>query len=54
MSAEEETTRVKVDSGGGVFWFIGWLFTLAFAELGLGQAVLAVVIWPYYLGVALR
>jgi hypothetical protein len=38
----------------GVLWFIGWLFTLAFAQLVWWQALVGVVIWPYYLGVALR
>lgn len=46
---------IHVDSGiGGVIWFIGWLFTLAFAHLWWWQAILGLVIWPYYLGVALR
>ena len=38
----------------GVLWFAGWLFTLAYAQLGFWQAVLGVVAWPYLLGVALR
>jgi hypothetical protein len=33
---------------------IGWLFTMAFANLGLWQAILGLLIWPYYLGLALR
>ena len=39
---------------GGTIWFIGWLFTLAFAKLIWWQAILGIVIWPYYLGLALR
>ncbi|MCS7217160.1 MAG: hypothetical protein NZ924_05770 [Candidatus Bipolaricaulota bacterium] len=38
----------------GLFWFAGWLFTLAYAQLPWWQAILALVIWPYYLGVRLR
>lgn len=38
----------------GAGWFVFWLFTIAFAQLSFGQAVLAIVLWPYYLGVALR
>jgi hypothetical protein len=38
----------------GALWFIGWLFTLAYAQLAWWQAVLGVVIWPYYLGIAAR
>ncbi|MBI2868586.1 MAG: hypothetical protein HYX96_02025 [Chloroflexi bacterium] len=38
----------------GVIWVIGWLFTIAFAELVWWQAILALVIWPYFLGAAVR
>ncbi|HEU4611078.1 MAG TPA: hypothetical protein VFS15_03330 [Kofleriaceae bacterium] len=39
---------------GGMIWFGGWLFTIGFAQLGFWQAVLALVIWPYFLGVIAR
>ena len=32
----------------------GWLFTVALAKLGLWEALLALIIWPYYLGLAAR
>ena len=38
----------------GSFWFAGWLFTIAFAQLGFWQAVWAIVVWPYYFGDVLR
>jgi hypothetical protein len=31
-------------------WGIGWLFTIGFAKLSVGQSLLALVIWPYYIG----
>lgn len=34
-------------------WFSGWLFTLAFAKLGFWYGVLAIFVWPYFLGGAL-
>ena len=34
----------------GAFWFAGWLFTLGFAKLIWWKALLALAIWPYYLG----
>ena len=37
----------------GPIWYIGWLFTLAFAKLSFWKAVLALIIRPYYLGSAL-
>ncbi len=48
------TDRVKVDTGMGVIWFIGWLFTLGYLKLTFWTAVLGLVIWPYYLGSSLR
>lgn len=38
----------------GPIWFMGWLFTIGFAGLSYWKAVLGLVIWPYFLGVALR
>ena len=49
-----DSTRVRVDTGAGIFWFIGWLFTIAFAQQAFWPAVLGLIIWPYYLGVAVR
>ena len=46
--------KVKVESGFGVIWFIGWLFTLGFLQLVWWKALLALIIWPWYLGVAVR
>ena len=34
----------------GPIWFIGWLFTIGFSNLTFWKAVLALVIWPFYLG----
>ena len=48
------TARVESGSFAGTIWFIGWLFTLAFAHLIWWKALLAIVIWPYYLGLVLR
>ncbi len=36
----------------GPVWYIGWLFTVAFANLGFLKAFFALVLWPYYLGSA--
>jgi hypothetical protein len=38
---------------GGPIWFIGWLFTIGYANLLWWQILLAIVIWPYFLGRAL-
>ena len=46
--------QVQVGSILGPIWFIGWLFTLAFANLAGWQILFSIVIWPYYLGLAVR
>lgn len=53
---DHDSRTIKVENGGlvGSLWFIGWLFTLAYAQLSFWQAVLGVVAWPYYLGLAVR
>ncbi len=46
--------RVKIIQNGmsGLVWFAGWLFTLGYLKLSFWQGALALVIWPYYIGVA--
>ena len=39
---------------GGVVWLIGWLFTIGLLRLPFfWKGVLAIILWPYYLGGAL-
>lgn len=46
----------RSDAGGlgGLVWFAGWLFTIGYLHLPFGRGLLALVLWPYYLGVAGR
>lgn len=48
-----ERVRVETHSSVGLLWLAAWLFTIGFLGLSFWQGVLAVLIWPYYLGVAL-
>ena len=41
-------------AGGGALWCIGWLFTIGYLHLPFGKALLAIIIWPWYLGDFLR
>ena len=52
--ASDNKCRAYGGAGWGGIWFIGWLFTIAYAELTFWTAVLGIIIWPYYLGVAVR
>ena len=42
----------KVEVAGiiGPVWFMGWLFTLGFLNVSFFQGLLAIFIWPYYIG----
>jgi hypothetical protein len=37
-----------------MLWFGGWLFTFGFAQLVWWKAILGLVFWPYFLGIAIR
>jgi hypothetical protein len=38
----------------GILWFIGWLFTIGFLKLAFWKGVLALILWPYYIGAAIH
>ena len=47
--------RLTAGSQGHIpIWFIGWVFTIGYVNLPFWKAVFALVIWPYYLGAAIR
>jgi hypothetical protein len=39
---------------GGIIWFIGWLFTIAYANLAVWKMIVGIIIWPFFLGDAVR
>lgn len=45
-----EKIRIEQHTTSGALWFAAWLFTIGFLELTFWKGVLAVVLWPYYLG----
>jgi hypothetical protein len=47
--------RANAGAALGPVWLIGWLFTIGYCGMPFfWQGVLALLIWPYYLGAALR
>ncbi len=57
MTMEERPKSVRVHNSGttgGVIWTIGWMFTIAFAKLIWWKAFLSIILWPWYLALALR
>lgn len=50
--ARSERIRIEQHGGTGLLWFGGWLFSIGFLHLSFWKGVLALVIWPYYIGAA--
>ncbi len=47
-----EMNNIIVSNDGlSTLWMIGWLFTIGYLKLSFWKGVLAIIIWPYYLGV---
>jgi hypothetical protein len=47
-----EKIRIEQHSATGLFWIAGWLFSIGFLHLSFWKGVLALLIWPYYIGVS--
>jgi hypothetical protein len=45
-----EKIRIEQHSFAGTLWFGAWLFTLGLLHLHLWKGILAIILWPYYLG----
>jgi hypothetical protein len=45
--------QIQHHSVTGGLWLTLWLFTLGFLKLSFWKGVLAIILWPYFLGVAL-
>jgi hypothetical protein len=58
MAKKKKERGVCRGDAGAVFgpvWVIGWLFTIGYLGMPFfWKGVLALLIWPYYLGMALR
>jgi hypothetical protein len=50
--ADMERIQIEQHSFMGTVWLAGWLFTIGFLQLLFWKGVLAILLWPYYLGVA--
>lgn len=50
---DRERIRIEQHGGLGLLWVAGWLFTIGYGDLSFWRGVLAILLWPYYLGVDL-
>lgn len=42
--------RIEQHSLPGALWFAAWLFTIGYLHLSFWKSVVAVVIWPFFIG----
>jgi hypothetical protein len=49
---DKQRIRIEQHGGLGLIWFGGWLFTIGYLDLSFWRGLLALVAWPYFLGVA--
>jgi len=45
-----EKIKIQQHTFTGGMWAAAWLFTIGFLHLGFWKGVLAILLWPYYLG----
>ena len=48
-----EKVRFVQNGIGGMVWAAGWLFTIGYLKLTFWPGALALLIWPYNIGVAI-
>ena len=46
-----EKIRIEQHTFVGGLWFAAWLFTIGFLHLSFWKGLVAILLWPYYLGV---
>jgi hypothetical protein len=45
-----EKIKIEHHTLSGGIWFAGWLFTIGYLDLSFWKGVLALALWPYYIG----
>jgi hypothetical protein len=50
MSEVKVTCKSGATGACAPIWFVGWLFTIGYLELTFWKGLLALIVWPYYLG----
>jgi hypothetical protein len=46
-----ERIRIEQHTSSGLLWFARWLFTIGFLKLAFWKGAVALITWPYYLGI---
>lgn len=48
--ADQQKVQVNATLGLGSLWFTGWLFSVGYVGLDMVRGVIALLLWPYFLG----
>jgi hypothetical protein len=48
-----EKLKIVHSGSSSLLWCAGWLFTIGYLKLSFWQGALALLIWPYHIGVAI-
>lgn len=50
----ERMRKIEIEHHGilGGAWIAAWLFTIGYLKLGFWKGLIAVIVWPYFLGEA--
>lgn len=46
----DKTIKIETHSSLCVVWLGGWLFSIGFLQLQFWGGLLALLVWPYFLG----
>lgn len=47
-----EKIKIENHSFSAFSWFAGWLFTVGFLHLAFWKGLIAILLWPYFIGLA--
>jgi hypothetical protein len=53
-AAMSDRPVVRVQSGVGLVWLMGYLFTIGYTRPDWWHILLGILLWPYQLGMALK
>jgi hypothetical protein len=45
-----QTIQIRQHTFTGMAWYAAWLFTIGYLHLSFWKGVLALILWPYYIG----
>ena len=47
---DKQRIRIEQHGGLGLIWLAGWLFTIGYLDLTFWRGLLALIVWPYFIG----